>query len=223
LPISMSDAGRPLAARVAAMLMVALAGAACSVGAGGGGVGGGKATITVAAVDNPQMEDLQKLVPTFEKQHSNVQVKIVILPENQLRQQVTQDIATHSGRFDLSMIGTYEVPLWAKNGWIQNLASYVQKTSSYQPDDLVPGVAKALSYNGSLYAVPFYAESSFLMYRKDFLQAAGVTLSQTPTWDEVAAAAHKVNNPSKGIPGICLRGLPGWGEQLAPLDTIVNT
>ena len=86
---AMSDAGRPLAARVAAMLMVALAGAACSVGAGGGGGGGGKATITVAAVDNPQMEDLQKLVPTFEKQHSNVQVKIVILPENQLRQQVT--------------------------------------------------------------------------------------------------------------------------------------
>src|SRR5437762_5751217 len=61
------------------------------------------------------------------------------------------------------------------------------------------------------------------MYRKNFLQAAGVTLSQTPTWDEVAAAAHKVNNPSKGISGICLRGLPGWGEQLAPLDTVVNT
>src|SRR5437016_4815308 len=61
------------------------------------------------------------------------------------------------------------------------------------------------------------------MYRKDFLQAAGVTLSQTPTWDEVAAAAQKVNNPAKGISGICLRGLPGWGEQLAPLDTVVNT
>jgi len=202
------------------LLMLSLLATAC--GAGGNG-NSSQATITVAAVGNPQMLDLQKLVPEFEKAHSDIQVKFVILPENQLRQQVTQDVATHSGRFDLSMIGTYEVPLWAKNGWIQNLASYVQKTSSYQPDDLVPGVAKALSYNGSLYAVPFYAESSFLMYRKDFLQAAGVTLSQTPTWDEVAAAAHKVNNPSKGISGICLRGLPGWGEQLAPLDTIVNT
>src|SRR5438132_11915095 len=190
---------------------------------GAGGSNSSQTTITVAAVGNPQMEDLEKLVTEFEKSDSDIQVKIVILPENQLRQQVTQDVATHSGRFDLSVIGTYEVPLWAKNGWIQNLAPYVQKTSSYQPDDLVPGVAKALSYKGSLYAVPFYAESSFLMYRKDFLQAAGVTLSQTPTWDEVAAAAHKINNPSKGISGICLRGLPGWGEQLAPLDTIVNT
>ena len=151
------------------LLMLSLLATAC--GAGGNG-NSSQTTITVAAVGNPQMLDLQKLVPEFEKAHSDIQVKFVILPENQLRQQVTQDVATHSGRFDLSMIGTYEVPLWAKNGWIQNLASYVQKTSSYQPDDLVPGVAKALSYNGSLYAVPFYAESSFLMYRKDFLQAA---------------------------------------------------
>ena len=203
-------------------LLIGLVVGACSPGAGGGG-GGSTTTITVAAVGNPQMEDLQKLVPEFEKDHSNIKVKIVILPENQLRQQVTQDVATHSGRYDLSMIGTYEVPLWAKNGWIENLGTYVQKTTSYQPDDLIPGVAKALSYNGSLYAVPFYGESSFLMYRKDLLQQAGVTLSQSPTWDEVANAARKVNNPSKGIAGICLRGLPGWGEQLAPLDTVVNT
>ncbi len=204
---------------MALSLLAGLVVAAC----GAGGSSSSSTSITVAAVGNPQMEDLQKLVPEFQKAHSNIQVKVLILPENQLRQQVTQDVATHSGRFDLSMIGTYEVPLWAKNGWIENLAPYVQKTSSYQPDDLIPGVAKALSYKGSLYAVPFYGESSFLMYRKDMLQAAGVSLSQSPTWDEVAAAAHAVNNPSKGVAGICLRGLPGWGEQLAPLDTVVNT
>ena len=202
------------------LLIAALVGTAC--GAGGGG-GGGTTSITVAAVGNPQMEDLQKLVSEFQKDHSNIQVNIRILPENQLRQQETQDVATHSGRFDLFMIGTYEVPLWAKNGWIENLGPYVNKTTSYDAGDLVPGVSKALSYNGSLYAVPFYAESSFLMYRKDMLSQAGVNLSTSPTWDEVAAAAHKVNNPSKGISGICLRGLPGWGEQLAPLDTVVNT
>ena len=202
------------------LLMTAMVGAACGAG---GGNSAGQTTITVAAVGNPQMEDLQKLVPEFQSSHSNIQVKILILPENQLRQQVTQDVATHSGRFDLAMIGTYEVPLWAKNGWIENLGPYVQRTSSYHADDLIPGVAKALTHNGSLYAVPFYGESSFLMYRKDLLSAVGVTLSTQPTWDEVAAAAQKVNNPSKGIAGICLRGLPGWGEQLAPLDTVVNT
>jgi sorbitol/mannitol transport system substrate-binding protein len=213
---------RRLGALAAGLMIAALAASACSLGAGGGG-GGGAQTITLAAVDNPQMEDLQKMVPQFQSQHSNIQVKIVILPENQLRQQVTQDIATHSGRFDLATIGTYEVPLWAKNGWIEKLSPYIDKNSSYDANDLIPGVAKALTYKDSLYAVPFYGESSFLMYRKDLLQAAGVTLSQHPTWDEVAAAAKKVNDPGKGVSGICLRGLPGWGEQLAPLNTVVNT
>jgi polyol transport system substrate-binding protein len=213
---------RRLGALAAGLLIAVLTAAGCSLGAGGGG-GGGAQTITLAAVDNPQMEDLQKMVPEFQSKHSDIQVKIVILPENQLRQQVTQDIATHSGRFDLATIGTYEVPLWAKNGWIEKLTPYVDKTSSYDASDLIPGVAKALTYKDSLYAVPFYGESSFLMYRKDLLQAAGVTMSQHPTWDEVAAAAKKVNDPAKGVSGICLRGLPGWGEQLAPLDTVVNT
>jgi sorbitol/mannitol transport system substrate-binding protein len=198
----------------------ALVAGACS-GAGGGGGGAGTTTITLAAVDNPSMADLKKLVGDFQSSHSNITVNIVTLPEDQLRQQVTQDVAANSGRYDLFTIGTYEVPLWAKKGWIENLSPYIAKDASYAPDDLIPGIRGALSYNSNLYAVPFYGESSMLMYRKDMLAAAGVTMPDHPTWDQVAAAAKAVNTSS--VSGICLRGLPGWGEQLAPLDTVVNT
>src|SRR5258708_28079084 len=201
-------------------LVIALVGAACSGGAGGGG-GGSATTITVGAVDNPSMADLKKLIPDFEAAHSNIKVNLVTLPEDQIRQQVTQDVATQSGRFDLFTIGTYEVPLWANLGWLQDLAPYIAKDSSYAPDDLIPGIRTALTYKNDLYAVPFYGESSMLMYRKDLLAAKGVTMPDHPTWDQVAAAAQKVNSSS--VNGICLRGLPGWGEQLAPLDTVVNT
>ncbi len=201
-------------------LVIALAAVACSGGAGGGG-GASASTITLAAVDNPSMADLKKLVPDFESSHSGIKVNIVTLPEDQLRQQVTQDVAAKSGRYDLFTIGTYEVPLWAKKGWIENLSPFIAKDSSYAPDDLIPGIRGALSYNSNLYAVPFYGESSMLMYRKDLLSAAGVTMPDHPTWDQVAAAAKSVN--SSTVNGICLRGLPGWGEQLAPLDTVVNT
>src|SRR5712692_2975209 len=201
-------------------LVIALVGAECSGGAGGGG-GGSATTITVGSVDNPSMADLKKLVPDFEASHSNIKVNIVTLPEDQIRQQVTQDVATQSGRFDLFTIGTYEVPLWANLGWLQDLSPYIAKDSSYAPDDLIPGIRTALTYKNDLYAVPFYGESSMLMYRKDLLAAKGVTMPDHPTWDQVAAAAQKVNSSS--VNGICLRGLPGWGEQLAPLDTVVNT
>ncbi|MEA2657104.1 MAG: polyol transport system substrate-binding protein [Chloroflexota bacterium] len=201
-------------------VIVALVAGACSGGAGGGG-GGGGTTITLAAVDNPSMADLKQLVPEFQASHPNITVKIVTLPEDVLRQQVTQDVAAGSGRYDLFTIGTYEVPLWAKKGWIENLSPYIAKDPSYAPDDLIPGIRGALSYNSNLFAVPFYGESSMLMYRKDMLAAKGITMPDHPTWDQVAAAAKAVNSSS--VSGICLRGLPGWGEQLAPLDTVVNT
>src|SRR6266851_3199877 len=201
-------------------LLIALVGAACNGGAGGGG-GAGQTTITLAAVDNPSMADLKKLLSDFESSHSGIKVNVVTLPEDVLRQQVTQDVAANSGRYDLFTIGTYEVPLWAKKGWIENLSSYIAKDSSYAPDDLIPGIKTALSYKNDLYAVPFYGESSMLMYRKDMLAAKGITMPDHPTWAQVAAAAQAVNSSS--VNGICLRGLPGWGEQLAPLDTVVNT
>src|SRR5256714_1888662 len=206
------------AVTLVAGLVLLLVGAACS-GAGGGG--GSSKTITLAAVDNPSMADLKKLLPEFTNSHSNIKVNIVTLPEDQLRQQVTQDVAAKSGRYDLFTIGTYEVPLWAKKGWIENLSPYIAKDSSYDANDLIPGIRGALSYQNNLYAVPFYGESSMLMYRKDMLSAKGITLSDHPTWDQVAAAAKAVHTSS--VSGICLRGLPGWGEQLAPLDTVVNT
>ncbi len=64
--------------------------------------------------------------------------------------------------------------------------------TAYDVDDIIPAVKGALSNDGKMYAVPFYAESSFLMYRKDLADAAGVTIPDAPTWDEVAAAAKKM-------------------------------
>jgi sorbitol/mannitol transport system substrate-binding protein len=215
-------------ARVAwiVLLVLALFTTACS-GAGGGGGGGGSdggpTTITVATVANPQMQDIEKLVGNFEKDNPDVKVKFVILPENELRDRVTQDIAAQGGQYDVVTIGTFEVPQWAKNGWIENLGPYTEKDPGYDAKDLIPTVAAALSYNNSLYAVPFYGESSFLMYRKDLFDKAGLKMPAKPTWDQVAQFARKLNDPKKNQAGICLRGLPGWGELFAPLNTVVNT
>ncbi len=84
-------------------LLIALVGGACSTGGGGAG----QTTVTVASVDNPSMADLNKLLPEFQKTHPNINVKIVTLPEDQVRQQVTQDVAAKSGRYDLFTIGRH--------------------------------------------------------------------------------------------------------------------
>jgi sorbitol/mannitol transport system substrate-binding protein len=203
------------------VLTLGLAATACG-GAGGGGGGGGGKTITVATVANPQMQDIEKLSSEFKKDHPDTSVKFVILPENELRDRVTQDIATKAGQYDVVTIGTYEVPIWAKNNWLTKLDDYAGQ-GNYDVGDLIPPVKEALTYENGLYAVPFYGESSFLMYRKDLFAKAGLTMPDQPTWQQVAEFATKLNDPANKVAGICLRGLPGWGEVLAPLNTVILT
>jgi sorbitol/mannitol transport system substrate-binding protein len=191
----------------------------CTWAGAGGGTGTG--TITVAIVANPQMRDIQRFTRQFEREHPGITVRFVTLPENEARARITQDVATKAGQFDVVMIGTYEAPMWGRNGWLTNLNRYTRSDPAYDVNDLLPAVRKGLSADGKLYAVPFYGESSFLMYRKDLFRQAGLHMPAHPTWPQVAAFARKLKTPKRA--GICLRGLPGWGEQLAPLDTVINT
>jgi sorbitol/mannitol transport system substrate-binding protein len=191
--------------------------------AGAGALGTSTHTIVIAIVSNPQMQDAISLAPEFEKQNPGVKLKFVSLPENEARAKITASVATGGGEFDAVMISNYETPDWANNGWLVNLQPYVDKTADYDQQDFIPSIRKSLSYKGDQYSVPFYGESSFLAYRKDLFAKAGLTMPAHPTWQQVARLAAKLNDPKHGVAGICLRGLPGWGENLAPFDTVVNT
>ncbi|MGA2825168.1 MAG: sugar ABC transporter substrate-binding protein [Streptosporangiaceae bacterium] len=206
------------------MLTVAsLAAAACGGGAGGSGGGSGSHTVTVAVVANPDITQMEQLIGTFEKEDPGITVKFDTLPENQERSEIQKDISTSGGLYDVVMISNYETPIWAKNGWLDDLSSkFIASDASYDAGDLLPPIAKSLSYQGDLYSVPFYGESSMLYYRTSMLKAAGITMPEHPTWAQVAAAAAKLNQPGK-VAGICLRGENGWGENLATLDTVINT
>jgi sorbitol/mannitol transport system substrate-binding protein len=205
-------------------LIAALLGGLVLAGCGGdddsgGGSGGG--SINVAIVDNPQMKDIAKLTPSLFTKKSGIKVKYTILDEGTLREVTTRDVAAGGRQFDVVMIGPFEAPQFGQNGFITDLTKFASSDTAYQLDDIIPAVRNALSFDGKLYAAPFYGESSFLMYRKDVLKKAGVTMPAQPTWAQVAAAAQKVNTPQ--MAGICLRGKPGWGDLGASFTTVLNT
>jgi sorbitol/mannitol transport system substrate-binding protein len=174
--------------------------------------------LVIATVNNRQMIEMQKLTPVFEKANPDIKVKWVTLEETVLRQRVTTDIATKGGQFDIMTIGMYEAPIWAKKGWLKE----IKPDANYDINDLLPGIRGGMSHEGKLYSAPFYGESSFTMYRSDLAQAAGVSIPEQPTYKDIENFASKVNNPEKGIFGICLRGKPSWGENMAYLTTLVN-
>ena len=176
-------------------------------------------TLTIATVNNGDMIRMQKLTDDFKAKNPGIDVQWVTLEENMLRQRVTTDIATKGGQFDILTIGTYEVPIWAKKGWLVPLDNL---GADYDVDDLLPPIRAGLSLDGKLYAAPFYGESSMIMYRKDLFEKAGLTMPEQPTWDFIKQAAAKINDPSTETYGICLRGKAGWGENMAFITTLAN-
>ena len=177
-------------------------------------------TITVATVNNGDMIRMQGLMDDFYAKHPDIKVEWVTLEENVLRQNVTTDIATGGGQYDVLTIGTYEVPIWGKQGW---LASLNDLPASYDVDDLLPAIRGGLTVDGNLMAAPFYGESSMVMYRKDLMEAAGLTMPDAPTWADIEKAAAAMTNKDAGIYGVCLRGKAGWGENMAFLTAMSNS
>jgi sorbitol/mannitol transport system substrate-binding protein len=177
-------------------------------------------TLTIATVNNGDMVRMQGLTDDFTAKNPDIELQWVTLEENILRERVTTDIATKGGQFDVMTIGTYEVPIWAKNNWLLPLDNL---GADYDVDDLLPAIRGGLSADGKLFAAPFYGESSFIMYRTDLMEKAGLTMPDAPTWEFVADAARKMTDRAADINGICLRGKAGWGENMAFLTAMSNS
>ena len=177
-------------------------------------------TITIATVNNGDMVRMQGLTSEFNALHPDITLEWVVLEENVLRQNVTTDIATQGGQYDVVTIGTYEVPIWGKQGWLTSLNDL---PAEWDIDDLLPAIRGGLTVDGELYAAPFYGESSMVMYRTDLMEAAGLTMPAAPTWAEIRTAAEAMNDPANEIYGICVRGKAGWGENGAFITAMSNS
>jgi polyol transport system substrate-binding protein len=193
---------------------------ACSLLFGAIVVQAQQTSVTIAAVNNPDMLELKKLSAKFLEQNPNISLNWVIVEENILRQRVTTDVSTGSGQFDLVFLGLYEAPIFAKRGWLQPIG---ELPADYDLEDVFKSLRDGLSYDGKLVALPFYGESSFLMYRKDLFEQKGLKMPEQPTYDDIAKFAAALNDKDHGFYGLALRGQPGWGENMATVDTMANS
>ncbi|SCK35401.1 carbohydrate ABC transporter substrate-binding protein, CUT1 family (TC 3.A.1.1.-) [Streptomyces sp. WMMB 714] len=180
--------------------------------------------VRVLMVDNPQMQELEKLTARYFTKRTGIEVDFTPLPENEVRKHIHDDFSAQSGRYDVATVSNFETETYADRGWLKPLDPYIAEDRAFDQSDILLPLQLSLSGgDGKVYAEPFYGESSFLMYRKDVFEQLGLEMPARPTWKDVAELAEKADRPEKGMTGICLRGLPGWGEMTAPFTTVVNT
>ncbi|WP_170561344.1 ABC transporter substrate-binding protein [Ruegeria atlantica] len=176
-------------------------------------------SITIATVNNGDMIRMQGYTDKF-TEATGIDVEWVTLEENVLRQRVTTDITTKGGTFDIMTIGMYETPIWGANGWLVPLDGLSEE---YDVGDILPAMAGGLSHDGTLFAAPFYGESSMIMYRTDLMEKAGMEMPEAPSWQFIKEAAAAMTDRDADINGICLRGKAGWGEGGAFITAMSNS
>src|SRR5690606_8260506 len=203
--------------RISMKLRSALLGACSVVALSGAALA---ETITIATVNNGDMIRMQRLAEDFTAKHPDIELQWVTLEEHVLRERVTTDIAASGGQYDVMTIGNYEVPIWAKQGWLLELNGL---GDDYDVDDLLPAIRGGLSVDGKLYAAPFYGESAMIMYRTDLFEGSGLEMPESPSWEFIGEAARKIKADNPDVNGICLRGKAGWGENMAFITALVNS
>src|SRR5690606_34582130 len=217
---------RRLAAAVAGGIASVMVLSACGASADPGGSDGSTdgVTIDVLAVNLPAQEDLVKLTEEHFTKKTGIKVNFTLLPENDVRAKITQEFSSQAGVYDVATLSNYEIPFYADNGWVTSLDKYLKEDADLiEADDLLPSMMDSMTGPGDeVYGLPFEGQSSFTMYRKSVFDELGLVMPDNPTWDEVADLAAQIDEKSP-MKGICLRGLPGWGQQLAPLNTVINT
>ena len=180
-------------------------------------------TIQVAVVDHPTMDLIQSLTEEFFTEPTGITVEFINLGEPvTLREFVVFDLVGDDPEDeDVFMIGPFESAPFGANGWLSDLTALASEDAGFDIDNFIPSLLDANGGNDGLFALPFYAESSIIMFNKELMDAAGIDFPQTPTWQEVADIARQLH--SDDTTGICMRGISEWDELGAALTTVVNT
>src|SRR5690242_10303303 len=145
-----------LAVTTTVALAVTMAGCA---GWGGGPGGGGPDTINVLMVNNPQMIDLQRLTEANFTKATGIHVNYTVLPENDVRDKISQEFSSQAGQYDVASLSNFEIPIYARSRWIAPLDPYIAKDPGFdQADILKPMVASLSGDDGKVYGQPFYGE-----------------------------------------------------------------
>jgi len=176
-------------------------------------------TLKIATIANGDMTIMQQLSSSYEQAHPDIKLEWHVMDDGELRKQVLSDMSSGKANFDVITVGTYEVPLWGQKGWLTPLDNL---PADYHIDDLLKPIHSALSWQDRLYALPFYGESSMTYYRKDLFAAKHLTMPDNPSWDEIKNLAAQLTDKSQGVYGLCLRGLAGWGDNVALVTTMAN-
>ncbi|GGM14683.1 ABC transporter substrate-binding protein [Deinococcus aerophilus] len=177
-------------------------------------------TLNVFMGSQQRPEVFQPLFDRFEKANPDIKIKIETggATSEAQNQYLTTVLAARDDTLDIFLIDVVRTATFAAAGWAEPLNSYISGLDAYL-GSFLPGPVNAATYNGKLYAMPAFTDAQFLYYRKDLLSK--YKLSVPKTWDELTAAATKIQKGEGGnMQGFNFQGAPIEGTVCNFLETL---
>lgn len=137
----------------------------------------------------------------------DTEVKVTLLGENERRAKSRLDASTGAGAYQVLYIDEANLAEYVTSDWVYPLADVVPE--SYDIADFRTDLSNVATVDGVQYFAPFVGGGDLLMYRKDLLEAKG--LSAPASLDDMVTAIKELNDPDNGVYGWSARGQRGSG------------
>ena len=172
----------------------------------------GETLLRVFAGGQQQRPDLtRKMFDEYEKRNPGVKVTLESggATSELQRQYLSTVLGAKDASLDVFILDIINPAQYQAAGWIEPLDQYlgVKDAKSYMSQYL-PAYATANVIDNKIVALPDFADSMFLYYRKDLLDKYGV--KPPSTWDELATASQKIQQGEKNpnLQGLSFQGAP---------------
>jgi multiple sugar transport system substrate-binding protein len=174
-------------------------------------------TLRVFSGGQNQRPDLmRKLFDEYQTKNPNIKIEMETggATSELQRQYLSTVLNAKDPAIDVYMIDIVNPAQYFGAGWLEPLDAYLGKPADVLKPYL-PVYAQANTIDGKLAAMPAFADAMFMYYRKDLLEKHKI--AEPKTWDELAAAAQKIQK-AEGDPN-----LQGLSIQGAPIEGAVCT
>jgi multiple sugar transport system substrate-binding protein len=135
-------------------------------------------------------------------------IKTQLLPNDasQQLQQLTQRLAAKDSSIDLMSIDPVNVAEFSNAGF---LAPIPTSDDAQFTNNIVSASVKSSTWNGKLVAIPFWANTQLLWYRKSLVAKAGLDMTKPVTWDQIIDAAQTLKK-TVGVQSALYEGYTVW-------------
>ncbi|MBF2713688.1 ABC transporter substrate-binding protein [Agrobacterium vitis] len=104
---------------------------------------------------------------------------------------------------DIIAVDNPEHALFASRGAFLDLTDMIAKSDVIKPQNYFPGPLASVTWKERYFGVPKATNTIALYYNRDMFKAKGLDPLKPPqTWDELVAAARKLNDPAKNVYGL---------------------